>query len=182
MAYAGSAVSAEPVSAPAGQASVERSARRFGFSVDRDLPMTITADRLEVERDVNGSDRLVFEERVKVEQGDLTVECDWLESVYSGEMGGRAEQITARGNVRVAQGETEVFCGQVVFRESACSALCTPQGRPVVLRRGENVVEGEQILFNLCTGAIKVRRGQVHLPGSGDVATHTTPAVTGAGP
>ncbi len=182
MACAGSAVSAEPVSAPADQPPVERSARRFGFSVDRDAPMTITAERLEAERDVNGSERLVFEERVKVKQGDLTVDCDWLESVYSGAMGGRAEQITARGNVRVAQGETEIFCGQVVFRESVCSALCTPQGRPVVLRRGENVVEGEQIFFDLCTGAIKVRAARVHLPGGGDEATRTAPPATGARP
>ena len=121
--------------------------------------MTIDSDELEVVRDDSGRERVVFRNRVRVVQGDLYLDCDWLEALYPKGAGGRPTQIVARGSVRIRQRDSEVLCTQAVFEDKACTAVCTGSPGPAELRRGENVIKGDEIVFNLCTGHLKVRGG-----------------------
>ncbi|MFQ5514231.1 MAG: LptA/OstA family protein [Myxococcota bacterium] len=167
----GLAASGAAAQAPSGEAAGERSldaaAERIGLSVARDAPLTIVAEELEAARGDDGRERVVFRKAVRVEQGTLTLHCDYLEAIYPASAGGQPETITARGAVRITQDDTEVRCAQAVFRNAACSAVCTSAARPAQLRRGENIIEGREIHFDLCSGRLKVRGGQVHLPGAG---------------
>ena len=155
------AVAADSKAPEARSVPASEAAGRLGLSVPRDAPMTIAAKELEAMRDGKGRERVVFRGDVRVEQGDLRVTCNWLEAIYPDGAGGQPDRITARGDVRIQQAETEVLCTEVVFTQGACDTLCTSDSGAAVLRRGENLIEGEQIHFDLCTGTLKVRNGQV---------------------
>lgn len=136
---------------------VEQAAERMGLVFSKDAPMTIDSDELEVVRDDSGRERVVFQDNVRVVQGDLRLDCDWLRATYPKGAGGRPTQIVARGSVRMRQQDSEVLCTQAVFDDKACTAVCTSSPGPAELRRGENVIRGDEIIFDLCTGHLKVR-------------------------
>ena len=136
---------------------LERTAQRLGLAVSRDAPITITSDELDVVRGENGHERVIFRRNVGVIQGELRLECDWLEAEYPGEAGGRPSRITARGAVRMRQNESVVRCTEAIFESDQCSAVCTSSSGPAELRRGDNVIKGDRIVFDLCTGYVKVR-------------------------
>jgi lipopolysaccharide export system protein LptA len=143
---------------------IERTAGRLGLSVSRDAPMTIGSDELEVVRDETGLERVVFRRNVDVVQGDLRLNCDWLEAVYPDGAGGRPKRITARGVVRIVQADSEVRCTEAVFDDATCTAVCSSSSGPAELHRGENVIKGDEIVLNLCNGHLTVRgRARVHV-------------------
>ncbi len=142
---------------PPPELPLERTAQRLGLAVSRDAPITITSDELEVTRDENGSERVVFRRNVAVVQGDMRLRCDWLQAEYPGGAGGTPQRIVARGAVRMMQDDSEIRCTEAVFTNDACNAVCTSDSGPAELRRGENVIKGEEIVFDLCTGFLKVR-------------------------
>jgi lipopolysaccharide export system protein LptA len=164
------ALAEEPAATEDGRAALEGTADRFGLSVARNAPLTIEAVELEAMRDDQGRERVVFRRQVRVEQGGLRLGCDWLEAIYPDGAGGRPDRITARGAVRIAQADTAVDCTEVVFQNAACTATCTSDKGPAVLRRGENVIEGDEILFDICTGMLKVRNGRVRVSGGSERA------------
>ena len=144
-------------SGPGAEIPLERSAQRLGLAVSRDAPITITSDELDVARDENGRERVVFRRNVTVVQGEMHLRCDWLQVEYPDGVGGRPRRIVARGAVRMMQADSEVRCTEAVFDHDACKAVCTSSTGPAELRRGENVIKGDEIVFDLCTGFLKVR-------------------------
>jgi lipopolysaccharide transport protein LptA len=151
---------AAPVSAqdpPAGK--TETAASRLGLWLDRGADMTITADELEAVRDEGGSERVIFQRSVAVEQGELRIRCEWLEAVYPKQRDGGPETITARGKVRIQQGALSVECREAVFDRLQERATCSSSNGRAVLRRGEDVVQGDRIVFDLRQGKVTVRGG-----------------------
>ena len=136
-----------------------RAAERFGFTLSKDEPMTITAEELDAARTEKGDEHVIFRRSVKVVQGDLHLSCDWLEAVYPKGKGGKPERITARGSVRIRQAGSEARCSEAILNNTACSVKCMGSGPPASLRRGEETIEGDQIFFDLCKGVLKVRGG-----------------------
>ncbi len=159
--------------------AVARLPERLGLTLSREEPMTITAQELEASRDDQGRERVLFRKQVRIVQGDLDLRCDFLEAIYPEGAGGRPRYITARGDVRMVQGDLEVECTEAVFDDAACSAVCTSSSGPAILRRGDSVIEGEEIYFDLCTGLLKVKRGQVRIPGGGGRREEATASGTG---
>lgn len=135
-----------------------RHARRLGILLGSDAPMKIRSDELEA-RSERAGERVVFRHHVEVVQEDLHLNCDRLEAVYvDGDRGGPAS-IVATGNVHIRQAETEVNCTRMVFDRVAGEAECTADPGWAVLRRGEDVVEGKRIEFDLRDGIVRVRGG-----------------------
>ncbi len=132
---------------------------RLGLEVDRGAPITISAEEFDAVRDEDGAERVVFRRKVRLQQGDLHLSCDWLEALYPDGAGGRPARITARGSVALRQADTEVHCTEALFDDAACSVRCASTTGPAVLRRGDDVVEGREIHFDLCKGLVKVRGG-----------------------
>lgn len=140
----------------------EQVINRLGFSLTKGAPMTINAEELEAMRDEKtGRERVVFRGDVEVLQGDLRVDCDWLEILYPGGSGGKASRVNARGSVRIKQFGNELRCTEAVMDNEACTAECISAEGPASLRRGEEIVEGEKILIDLCKGILKVRGAKV---------------------
>ena len=61
---------------------IERMAERMGLAFSKGAPMTIDSDELEVVRDDSGRERVVFRDNVRVVQGDLYLDCDWLQATF----------------------------------------------------------------------------------------------------
>ena len=142
--------------------------------VEGHSPEEVSDRDLETLRD--GAQCLIAEVTVALMQ---SVRCDFLEAIYPEGAGGRARHITARGDVRMVQGDLEVECTEAVFDDAACNAVCTSSSGPAILCRGDSVIEGEEIYFDLCTGLLKVKRGQVRIPAGGGRREETTASGTG---
>lgn len=140
-----------------------RAATRLGLSVERGHPMTIDAEELEVIREEGTQERVVFRRNVELNQGDLRITCDQLEAFYPEGAGGQPEQILARGRVRMHQAATEVHCTEAVFSNESCRVLCSSSDGLASLRRGDDLVEGREIEFDLCKGLLKVRGARLHI-------------------
>jgi lipopolysaccharide transport protein LptA len=158
---AATAIGAEP-SAPkeGGRAAADR----LGLRVATSAPLDIEAGELLV-ADEQPSDRVVFQGGVRVRQADLNLRCDWLEAIYpSGAgTGGRPERIHARGSVEIAQGDVTARCSEAIYESARCRLLCTHQAGDAQLQRGDHVVRGDQIEFDVCKGVLKVRGARVHI-------------------
>jgi lipopolysaccharide transport protein LptA len=137
----------------------ENAAQRLGLRVARDAPMSIQADELEALREPDGRERVVFQRAVTVSQGDLQIECDWLEAIYPQQQDGGPERIVARGAVRIRQEGVEVTCAEAVFERQNDRAVCDGAAEPAVLRRGADVVQGRRIVFDLRQGKLSVSGG-----------------------
>ncbi len=137
-------------------------ATRFGFEFEEGVPMKIDADELEARRDEKtGRERVEFTGNVRVEQGDLRIQCNWLEAIYPKGGGGKPSRITARGAVRIKQLNNEAQCTEAILNNDRCTARCISDDGPAVLKRGEEVVKGEQILMDMCKGVLKVKGAKV---------------------
>jgi lipopolysaccharide export system protein LptA len=155
----------------------ETAAQRLGIVVESGAPLEIRADELEALPDPSGRDRVIFQQNVRVSQGDMLLHCNWLEAIYpkraegsATPVGGQPERITARGAVRILQAGNEANCSEAVFDNQACSAECTASGGPATLRHGDDLIEADRIFFDLCQGVLKARgnvRIQARPPESG---------------
>ena len=145
---------------------MRNTADRLGLNLQQEQPITITAESLEASRDDAGGERILFQKDVRVVQGDLSLDCDWLQAWYPEGTGSRPDKVVARGNVRIRQTETEVRCSQAVFTDATCKAVCTSSMGPAVVTRGDSLIEGERITLDLCSGVLKVKGGRVQLPGT----------------
>ncbi len=146
-----------------------------GFAQNRDEPVRINADKLEV-RD---KDKVaVFSGNVVVQQGDTTLRTKDLLVHYDGDAAkpttegaplesGQIRKLEATGGVVVrtkdqtASGETGVF-------EMKTNTV-TMDGTPVVLTQGPNVIRGRKLVVNLITGVSSFQGGRVEsliIPGS----------------
>ncbi len=146
-----------------------------GFAQNRDEPVRINADKLEV-RD---KDKVaVFSGNVVVQQGDTTLRTKDLLVHYDGDAAkpttagapmesGQIRKLEATGGVVVrtkdqtASGETGIF-------EMKTNTV-TMDGTPVVLTQGPNVIRGRKLVVNLITGISSFQGGRVEsliIPGS----------------
>ena len=97
----GSAEAEDVVAAgPPREIPLEQTAQRFGLAVSRDAPITITSDELEVTRDKNGSERVVFRRNVTVVPGGMRPRWDWLQTEYLGGGAGTPPRIVERRSPR----------------------------------------------------------------------------------
>lgn len=130
--------------APSGPAAA---AARF----DTSQPFEINADALEVQRNKN---RAIFVGNVAARQGDLLLRADRLSVDYgkgSKVMEGTPEisQLEARGAVHLVSPTETVHGDWAVY--DVPSRIITVGG-DVVLTRGENILQGQKLTFNLLTG------------------------------
>lgn len=167
---------AAPLAAAVAQSDPVAAVERLGLRMDRGMPMTISADELEAFREADGRERVVFQHAVRVEQGGLQIDCNWLEAIYPapseaaaaatkatagllGAQPGGPRRITARGDVLIRQQNVRVTCSEAVLDRRADRATCTSEKGPAFLRRGEDVVQGKTIVFNLRDGRVTVKGG-----------------------
>jgi lipopolysaccharide transport protein LptA len=134
----------------------QEAAARFGLNLSAEAPTSIRAQQLEASRDSAGRERVIFEGKVDVEQGDLRIFCDWLEATYPKSGEGGPERLVSRGNVRILQGEREARCTEAIFEPPRNRAVCRSSSGPASLRRGDDVVEGEEIVFDLARSTVRV--------------------------
>ncbi|MFG1403471.1 LptA/OstA family protein [Xanthobacter sediminis] len=145
-----------------------------GFARNRDEPVRVNADSLEV-RD---KDKVaVFSGNVVVVQGDTTLNSKDLQVYYDGSVAapeqgsemkqGQIRKLEATGGVVVrtkdqtATGDTGVF--------EMKSNTVTLTGKPVVLTQGPNVIRGQKLVVNLVSGVSRFEGGRVEsliVPGS----------------
>ncbi|WGF89806.1 lipopolysaccharide transport periplasmic protein LptA [Marinivivus vitaminiproducens] len=120
---------------------------------DSNQPIEITSDRLEVLQ----NDRVArFSGQVNVVQGDLVLRSDDLKVFYAQGTGGgdpRIERIEAVGNVVLSSPE-ETAQGRTGTYELA-SDMVVLDG-DVVLTRGENVIRGDRLEYDLKAGRAEV--------------------------
>jgi lipopolysaccharide transport protein LptA len=165
-----SATGAEPATATAeqpaqaqGPAAAQKSAARLGLTIDSRAPMDIEADELEAVRGEAAGERVVFRKNVRVKQEDLRISCDWLEAVYPKQAGGRPDRIRAKGNVHMRQADTEVVCEEAEFGKDQCQLECMGGSKLAVLKRGDDIVRGTQIDFDLCSGTLRVKGARLQI-------------------
>lgn len=123
---------------------------------DTTLPIEITADGLEVQRDQR---RAIFRGNVDAVQGEMHLKADQLTVIYAKGEDGRMviSRIEAEGHVllsspnETAQGEKGVY--------NVATSTINLVGS-VVLTRGQNVIRGDRLELNLVTGLSRIEGGQ----------------------
>ncbi|HKC50698.1 MAG TPA: LptA/OstA family protein [Myxococcota bacterium] len=150
-----------PVAPPnsAGQA-----AERLGLKFTPNAELVITSDEAEGVKADGGRQSVVFSKHVKAHQGDMNLECDWLEAIYPPETAHRPDNISAKGAVVITQGTNQARCMEAHIDNVACTAECRSTGTKATLTRGTDDVEADVIYFDLCKGTVKaVGRVQVRV-------------------
>ncbi len=156
---------------------------RLGLRFTPDAELVITADEAEGSKTAVGQESVIFSRHVRASQGDMLLECDWLEAVYPKAATGRPDRITARGAVVMTQGTNQARCTEASVDNVACTAVCKSEGMRASLSRGADDIEANAIYFDLCKGTvravgdvlIRVRERPSDKPGE------TKPAEPGAG-
>lgn len=146
-----------------------------GFARNRDQPVRINADALEV-RDKDKT--AVFSGNVVVQQGDTTLRSKDLLVYYDGSVGapagggepaksGQIRKLEATGGVVVKTKEQTASGDTGLFDMKTNTVTLT--GRPVVLTQGPNVIRGQKLVVDLATGVSRFDGGRVEsliVPGS----------------
>ncbi|ABS65325.1 LptA/OstA family protein [Xanthobacter versatilis] len=168
-----------------------------GFAKNRDQPVRINADSLEV-RD---KDKVaVFSGNVLVTQGDTTLRSKDLMVYYEGSVAqqaggqpageqangvdpsqkGQIRKLEAVGGVVVKTKEQTATGDSGVFEMKTNTV--TLVGKPVVLTQGPNVIRGQKLVVDLVSGVSKFEGGRVEsliVPGSLKQDTLPKPADQG---
>lgn len=119
----------------------------------RNEPIEITADRLDVDQ---GTQLAVFRGDVDAVQGDMVLHADVLRVAYGGEGGdgaGSIRRIEAEGSV-VLSSPTESAEGERGTYD-VVAGLVTLEGG-VSLLRGDNVIRGSRLEYEVDTGRARV--------------------------
>lgn len=128
---------------------------RLGLRFTPDAELVITADEAEGIKTETGQESVVFSKHVRASQGDMNLECDWLQAIYPKDATGRPDRITARGSVVMTQGTNQARCSEASVDNVACTAECKSEGTRASLRRGLDDVEANSIYFDLCKGTVR---------------------------
>ncbi|MCP4002664.1 MAG: hypothetical protein GY725_00580 [bacterium] len=144
---------------PGAEKNTGEAAARLGFEIARNSPLEIKSKELELMPDQGGQRRVVFKGGVRATQADMSLSCDWAEAVYQKTGSGQPDRITAGGNVRIVQGANTALCHKAVLDNLACTALCKGGMARAVLQRGDDVVEADEIFFDLCEGLVRASGG-----------------------
>jgi outer membrane protein assembly factor BamD len=120
--------------------------------VDQRQPIDISSDQVETYTKEN---RVIFKGSVIARQKDMTIYADSIEAITVNE-GKGIERIIASGNVKIQQGPRVANCQRAVFHNLDRRVLLT--GDPKVWE-GENMVSGEEIVFDIAQNRVEVRGG-----------------------
>jgi lipopolysaccharide export system protein LptC len=139
-----------------------------GFSVNRDKPVQITSNTLEVR---DKEKKAIFAGNVLLAQGEATMKSKTLDVYYDqdGESAGPSDQqvrrLEAKGGVVVAQKDQTATGDTAVFdmRTNTVTLL-----GDVVSTQGQQVIKGERLTIDLTSGVSRVggRVGGLFLPNS----------------
>ncbi|MBS3918922.1 MAG: lipopolysaccharide transport periplasmic protein LptA [Deltaproteobacteria bacterium] len=135
---------------------------------DTGEPIDITSDRVET---FSKENLIVFKGNVMARQKDMVIYSDSLEALVF-EDGKGIEKVVAGGNVKIQQGLRVANCQKAVFYNRDQRVILT--GDPKVWE-GDNLVSGEEIIFDIAKNRIEVKggqggRGKVRvLPGGGEL-------------
>lgn len=156
---AGAAFAQEGTDVAATPEPAETAARRLGIRLQTGEDMVIRSDAFEAARAQDGAERVIFEHDVRVVQGTLRIDCDWLEAIYPSGAQGQADRITARGGVKILQDATEARCTEAVFDNAEQTLLCTASTGKAELHRDQDILRADRIHFDLKTGKFSARGG-----------------------
>ncbi len=120
--------------------------------VDTRQPIDITSDQVEAYGKEN---LIVFKGNVIARQKDLVIYADALEVTVL-EDGKGVERVIAGGNVKIQQGLRVANCQKAVFYNLDQKFVLT--GDPKI-SEGENVVLGEEIIFDIEKNRVEVKGG-----------------------
>jgi len=164
------AAAAQP--APQGQ---QTSGAMQGFSMNRDQPVKIESNSLEVR---DKSRQATFMGDVKLTQGETTLQCKTLVVFYedtpapaaskkgappvqkSGGLAGGSQQIKrveAKGNVFITQKDQTASGENGLYDLKSNSITLTGN---VVVTQGQNVLRGERMVVDMTTGVTRVESGK----------------------
>lgn len=115
-----------------------------GFSLgQRKDPLSVVADSLEL--DYRGR-VLTYRGHVRAEQGDLRLEADTVTVTLPGDGETGVEEVIARGNVRLFQGDRHATGGEARFDQRQRTAILQDGA---VLHDGPNRISGERVIVYL---------------------------------
>jgi len=143
-------------------------AERFGLDLSSDAPLEIDSQVFDILDAKTGGEQLKFTGNVVLRQGDLKLTCSELDAYYPEGSQGTPQRIVAQGDVRVSQGDVELRCTRAEFDNSRCVTVCRSSescgsdawpAQPASLQRGQDVIEGRELQFDLCTGQLSARCG-----------------------
>ncbi|CAA0086787.1 Lipopolysaccharide export system protein LptA [Starkeya nomas] len=145
-----------------------------GFAANRDQPIRINANSLEVR---DQEKQAIFTGNVVVQQGDTTLRCKKLVVFYDGkEAGGAAksgEALAAGSPINssairrleiidsvVVTTKEQTATGEKGVFETASNTI-TLTGSPVVLTSGPNVIRGKKLTVDLTSGLSRFDGGRI---------------------
>jgi lipopolysaccharide export system protein LptA len=160
--------------AAAAQPAEQSSSAMQGISMNRDQPVKIEANTLEVRDKIR---QATFSGDVKLTQGDTTLKCKTLVVFYEdtaapkkggpqaqkgGGLGGQQQikRAEARGDVFVTQKDQTASGEMGVFDLKTNTVTMTGN---VVVTQGQTVMRGERMVVDLTSGVTKVGGGRVEL-------------------
>jgi len=117
----------------------------FGdFSLrSRREPISVRSDKLEF----SYKERVLeYTGQVVVTQGDLTLKADALQVTINESTTDRLQQITATGNVEIAQGKRSAAGGKAVFNQHDRTIILSDGA---VLMEGQNRISGDRVIVYL---------------------------------
>jgi lipopolysaccharide export system protein LptA len=152
-----------------------------GFSQNRDQPVSITANALEV---LNQQKKATYTGNVHLVQGDTTLRCKTLIVYYDGDQGGgqasgpkssgpksSGAAPTGTGNIRYLEAIGQVIVVQkdqtatgekaVYDMKTNSVTLSTGAGGFVTVTQGPNVVRGPRLVVHLDTGVSHFEGGRI---------------------
>lgn len=135
----------------AAHASAEAEVDQVPPIFDRDLPIRIESDELDVITE-GKTRRLVFIRNVFVKQGEIELYTSHLEAFYP-EGSSQPERLEASGGVRVIEKDREVRCKNATYHRKKGIVLCKGDA---VLVQGCDEVRGSEIEFDLVNERVRV--------------------------
>jgi lipopolysaccharide export system protein LptA len=151
-----------------------------GFSQNRDQPVSIKANALEV---LNQEKKATYKGNVHLVQGDTTLRCKTLIVYYDGDQAAAPKSAggtpTGTGNIRYMEAIGQVIVVQkdqtatgekaVYDMKTNSVTLSTGAGGFVTVTQGPNVVRGPRLVVHLDTGVSHFEGGRIEslfVPGS----------------
>lgn len=122
----------------ADEGTVSRQQGPGGLFTDKDTPLVITADTMELQRRKN---TIIYRGNVLVEREDIRIASDVLSARYDPD-DGVLKRVVAEGKVRVSHGGREMTGEEAVF--DGLKETITVSGNTVV-RDGKNTISGDRI-------------------------------------
>src|SRR6266704_1683283 len=134
----GWAVSLAASAAPPAKEETKKGAS--GFEINKNDPIYITADWMEVDKNKN---TITYKGRVVTIQADMTMRSEALIAYYDPETK-QMRQIVAEGKVNATQGNRVATGEKAVFDDKAKTVTLT--GNPV-MRQGNSQVTGTKVVY-----------------------------------